>query len=648
MKRLALICAAAAAMFAVACKPEFKEVAVSSVKVTPDKLTLQVGTTGTLSAEVLPKDATKPAVKWASDNESVATVADDGTVTAVAEGTATVTAEADGVAGNAVITVTPLPVPYVGTLSCEAAENGVVSAILTIGKDPVSVSWTYSLDRPAAEARTFALSVDEALVATYNTTFGASAEMLPAANYELSAESFAIAAGAMSADTSVSLKADDLDVTKTYVLPLSAPGAEENDAALTAYIAIAAREAYTTPYLEGTTLHDGSFAFVIANVDCSVMDPRISTDFLVIRKHWFRENEEATSFSSEDVYTQQLINIVNLQSAKVGFDATIGTVSLDLGEDLTYLLANRTTYIMPVQDPGRKVCLTIKGGNTGVGFCNMTDEQIVDFSAQVKSVIVKNGLDGVNLWDVNSGYEKEGAPTVNTTSYPKLIKALREALGKGKLVTLVDYDSPTEYFGNAEACGGIEVGSLLDYAWSGYDLTTEGIQVIDPWHPNAEGVSTKYVRTAIAGLDPAKWGAFTFPIYTQQESMALGMDGDAQGYASISPWVEGGNSQNNIFVANLWPNIQNTHEMTWAAWSMALEFVDTEEVETLSFSYDYTNPRTGKVTTRTVNHKEYTMEVNPFMASKLVVEVYDPDTDTWTIAYRSTYNKWLKDWGTND
>ena len=646
MKRLALICAAAAAMFAVACKPEFKEVAVSSVKVTPDKLTLQVGTTGTLSAEVLPKDATKPAVKWASDNESVATVADDGTVTAVAEGTATVTAEADGVAGNAVITVTPLPVPYVGTLSSEAAENGVLSAILTIGKDPVAVAWTYSLDRASEEARSFALTADEALVATYNTTFGASAEMLPAANYELSAESFAIAAGAQSADINVSLKADDLDVTKTYVLPLSAPGAEEGDAALNAYIAITAREAYVAPYMGDCALYDGSYLFAIANVDCSVMDPRIATDWTVKRIRHFREGDN-TNFSAETVYEHQIINIVNLLAAKVGFDATIGNVSLDLGEDLTYLLANRSKYIMPVQDPGRKVCLTIKGGNTGVGFCNMTDEQIADFAAQVKSVIVKNGLDGVNLWDVNSGYDKEGAPAVNTTSYPKLIKAMREALGKGKLVTLVDYEAPTEYFDDAAACGDIEVGGLVDYAWSGYNLSTEPIQVVDPWHPDAEGVSTTHVRKIIAGLDPSRYGCVSYPIYTQQEMFSFGMDDDTLGYSTVSPWLDGGNNQNHILVVDLWPLIQNTYEMTWFAWLQpAGMFLNTEEVQKLSFTYDYTNPRTGRVTTRTVTAKEYEMEMK-FYAGQVETQILNED-GTYTIGWMNGYNKWLKDWGTND
>ena len=640
MKRLALICAAAAAMFAVACKPEFKEVAVSSVKVTPDKLTLQVGTTGTLSAEVLPKDATKPAVKWSSDNESVATVADDGTVTAVAEGTATVTAEADGVAGNAVITVTPLPVPYVGTLSSEAAENGVVSAILTIGKDPVAVAWTYSLDRASEEARSFALTVDETLVATYNTTFGASAEMLPATNYELSAESFAIAAGAQSADINVSLKADDLDVTKTYVLPLSAPGAEEGDAALVGYIAVNVREEYIPlPAFGKMDLEDGSYCFIIANVDCSIMDPRITTDYAYERTRWYRASEEDTKFTSEHVYYRSLVNIVNLSAATVSFDPTVGNVQLDLGEDITYLLAHRSERILPVQDPGRKVCLTIKGGNTGIGFCNMTDEQIADLVAQVKSVIVKNGLDGVNLWDVNSGYDKEGAPAVNTTSYPKLIKALREALGQGKLVTVVDYETPTEMFYDVEACGGIEVGSLIDYAWSGYGGPTEGYVVVDPWNPDNEGVSTIHVRQPIAGLDKSKYGCLNYPLLTHSEREAIVMD-PVIGEDAIWPWVQSKESHNNnILVINPVPNIQNSYEFTYGNWRGWLDYLNPEIIQEFSFQYDYTNPRTGKVTTRTVKHKEFTFTSDPFESM-----IWDPETSRWGIIY----NKWCKDWGTND
>ena len=67
-------------------------VAVTGVSL--DKNTLELtagGDTATLTADVLPDDATDKTVTWSSDNEAVATVV-DGVVTPVAKGTATITA----------------------------------------------------------------------------------------------------------------------------------------------------------------------------------------------------------------------------------------------------------------------------------------------------------------------------------------------------------------------------------------------------------------------------------------------------------------------------------------------------------------------------------------------------------------------------
>ena len=64
----------------------------------------------TLTATVLPDDATDKALTWASDNESVATVDGNGKVTAVAKGTATIKAEANdgsGKSASCVIIVEP-------------------------------------------------------------------------------------------------------------------------------------------------------------------------------------------------------------------------------------------------------------------------------------------------------------------------------------------------------------------------------------------------------------------------------------------------------------------------------------------------------------------------------------------------------------
>ena len=65
-------------------------VAANGVTLTPDKTTLNVGEKQTLTATVLPADATNKNVTWVSSDTSVATV-ENGVVTAVGKGTATIT-----------------------------------------------------------------------------------------------------------------------------------------------------------------------------------------------------------------------------------------------------------------------------------------------------------------------------------------------------------------------------------------------------------------------------------------------------------------------------------------------------------------------------------------------------------------------------
>ena len=80
-------------------------VAVESVTVTPETLSLKVGKTGKLTATVAPEGAVGDVI-WTSDNTAVATVAEDGTVTAVAAGVANVTAKCgEMVSGACVVTV---------------------------------------------------------------------------------------------------------------------------------------------------------------------------------------------------------------------------------------------------------------------------------------------------------------------------------------------------------------------------------------------------------------------------------------------------------------------------------------------------------------------------------------------------------------
>ena len=64
---------------------------VSGITLDKTELALTVGDTQTLTATIIPDDANNKNVSWSSDNPSVATVDENGTVTAVAVGTANIT-----------------------------------------------------------------------------------------------------------------------------------------------------------------------------------------------------------------------------------------------------------------------------------------------------------------------------------------------------------------------------------------------------------------------------------------------------------------------------------------------------------------------------------------------------------------------------
>ena len=64
---------------------------VTGVTVSPKTTSVDVGDTKTLTATVLPRNATNKSVTWSSSNNSVATVSSNGTITPVGGGTAVIT-----------------------------------------------------------------------------------------------------------------------------------------------------------------------------------------------------------------------------------------------------------------------------------------------------------------------------------------------------------------------------------------------------------------------------------------------------------------------------------------------------------------------------------------------------------------------------
>ena len=85
---------------------KLEPVEVTGVELDITQKSLNVGDTFTLTATLKPNDATNKSVTWSSSDTSVATVDENGVVTAVSEGTATITATAsNGVEASCTVTV---------------------------------------------------------------------------------------------------------------------------------------------------------------------------------------------------------------------------------------------------------------------------------------------------------------------------------------------------------------------------------------------------------------------------------------------------------------------------------------------------------------------------------------------------------------
>ena len=87
----------------------------TGITLSQNELSLESGKSATLKATVTPDNATDKSVTWSSSNETVATIDENGIVTAHDAGTATITAKANGaktaLTGDCAVTVTKPPVP---------------------------------------------------------------------------------------------------------------------------------------------------------------------------------------------------------------------------------------------------------------------------------------------------------------------------------------------------------------------------------------------------------------------------------------------------------------------------------------------------------------------------------------------------------
>ena len=90
------------------CKVTVNPVVASGVTLNVQDMTLLVGQTDKLTATVTPNNTTDKTITWKSDNEAVATVGADGTVTAITVGIANITATCGDATATCKVTVNPV------------------------------------------------------------------------------------------------------------------------------------------------------------------------------------------------------------------------------------------------------------------------------------------------------------------------------------------------------------------------------------------------------------------------------------------------------------------------------------------------------------------------------------------------------------
>ena len=125
---------------------------VTGVSLDESSITLDVGGNQTLTATVTPEDATNKKVRWSSDNEDVATVSEDGVVTAVAGGTAVITATTHDGLFTATCTVTvnaPDAAPSITTDTLPDGKVGEAYSHTLTATGTAPITWSIDGGLPA-------------------------------------------------------------------------------------------------------------------------------------------------------------------------------------------------------------------------------------------------------------------------------------------------------------------------------------------------------------------------------------------------------------------------------------------------------------------------------------------------------------------
>ncbi|MFB6456999.1 endo-beta-N-acetylglucosaminidase H [Chitinophaga sp. Hz27] len=159
---------------------------------------------------------------------------------------------------------------------------------------------------------------------------------------------------------------------------------------------------------------------------------------------------------------QQLFDIAIIFAANINYNTSTGKAVLYNNPQVTSVLVNKATQIVPLQNKGMKVLLSILGNHQGAGFCNFTSRTSAhNFAKQLADTVAYYGLDGIDFDDEYADYGTNGTGQPNDSSFVFLLSELR-SLMPAKIISFY-------YYGPAASrlsYGGQKAGDFVNYSWN--------------------------------------------------------------------------------------------------------------------------------------------------------------------------------------
>lgn len=305
----------------------------------------------------------------------------------------------------------------------------------TIDRDVLS--FNFKITKPLTVDVTAKVQVNESMLNAYNSGHNTAYQLLPANTYAFVDNTTVTIAKGTTESNPVSIKITNLGslvLGQTYLLPIGLSGISDPN--------LPVHESFKTTYLL-VTVSDRAFQTADKpNGIKSVVYVEANSNSILNAGRYMLSTSGKPFFDAVLLFAPN-ISWINKKPA-----VTLGSAYGQLN--------NPDKYIRPLQRKGIKVMVSFLGAMQ-----NFNMQEIEQISLQIKEIVIRYGLDGINFDDEFQPYDGITMPVANAFSYTMLIKRCKELM-PDKIVSLYNIGTIPK------VVNGIIPGDYLDYAWQAY------------------------------------------------------------------------------------------------------------------------------------------------------------------------------------